>query len=142
MRYLNLMLLLFCIIIFSSCRDYISDVVDETPPFISTDGSNYFNGDTVLVTLKNNSTSTLYVTGVYNILERKNPSGWEVNSVIICNGGCPEFPVYGKSSIYGRISDIRAEGVYRLVCAYSTKPGVMFETKIKVYSNEFYILPR
>jgi len=142
LKYLIIILALFYFAIFSSCRDYITDVVDITPPEIFTDASAYIAGDTVLITFKNNSSSTVYVTGAYNVLEKKNSSVWEVYSVVICNGGCPEFPVYGKSSIYERISEVNNEGVYRLVCAYSTKAGEIFEQKNKVYSDEFYMLPR
>jgi len=142
LKYLSLFIALYCLIVFSSCRDYITDVVDITQPEISTDTSNYQTGDTVLVTFKNNSSSTIYVTGAYNRLEKKNSSVWEVYSVVICNGGCPEFPVYGKSSIYEHISSANDEGIYRLVCAYGTKAGEIFEQKNKIYSNEFYMLPR
>lgn len=142
MKFLSFTSALICFIVFSSCRDYITDVVDNTPPEISTNANTYQTGDTVFVTFKNNSTSTIYVTGAYNRLEKKNSSFWEVYSVVICSGGCPEFPVYGKSTIYERISEVNDEGVYRLVCAYSSKSGETFEQKNKAYSNEFYVLPR
>ena len=142
MKYLTIFSALYCFIVFSSCRDYITDVIDTTPPEISTDASNYLTGDTILITFINNSSSTIYVTGAYNRLEKKNSSFWEVYSVVICSGGCPEFPVYGKSRIYERIPAANDEGVYRLVCAYGTKAGEIFEQKNKIYSNEFYILQR
>lgn len=142
MKYLTLILALYCLFVFSSCRDYITDVIDSTPPEISTDASNYLTGDTLLITFKNNSSSTIYVTGAYNRIEKKNSSAWEVYSVVMCNGGCPEFPVYGKSSIHERVSVVNNEGIYHLVCAYSTKAGEVYERKNKVYSDEFYMLPR
>ncbi len=142
LKYLTLILALVFFAVFSSCRDYVTDIVDTTPPEITTDASDYVLGDTVLATFKNNSASTIYVTGVYNTVERKNSSSWDVYSIVMCNGGCPEFPVYGKSSIHERSAAVKDDGIYRLVCAYSTKTGETYERKNKVYSNEFTVHPR
>lgn len=142
MRNLSLIAALLSLILILSCRDYISDVFDNSPPEIFTNAADYVIGDTVKVTFKNNSASTIYVTGAYNTLEKKNFSTWETYSVFSCTGGCPEFPVYGKSSIHERFKNLVDEGTYRFVCAYSPKTGEIYEKKNKVYSSEFSVFPR
>jgi hypothetical protein len=123
----------------SSCRDYLTDIVDTTPPVIYTNSSGYQQGDTVVVTLTNKSTTDIYVTGTYNTIEKNNSSSWDVYAVINCNGGCPEFALYGKNSITARVVFTGNAGTYRFTCSYSTMPGVIFSQKSTVYSNEFTI---
>jgi hypothetical protein len=142
LKHLTLIAALCTLLLFASCRDYISGVFDNTPPEMSTDAAAYHPGDTVLLTFKNNSSSTIYVIGAYNLIEKKNSAAWDFYSQVSCIGGCPEFPVYGKSTIYDRIPDIDTDGTYRFVCAYSSKTGETYEQKTKAYSNEFQIISR
>jgi hypothetical protein len=123
----------------SSCRDYLTDIVDRTPPVIYTNNAGYQQGDTIVVTLVNKSTTDIYVTGAYNSIEKNNSSSWNIYSVISCNGGCPEFVLYGKNSITTRVVFSGNDGTYRFTCLYSTKPGALFSQKSTVYSNEFTI---
>ncbi len=127
------------LLVFVSCRDYLTDVVDITPPEIATDQKVYQGGDTIAVTLVNKSYSNIYVTGVYNTIEKQNYSNWDIYSIINCSGGCPEFIVPGKGSITARVIPFNNPGNFRFVCYYSTKQGTPQEQKSIVYSGEFIV---
>lgn len=124
-------------IMFCSCRDYLTDVVDITPPEMSTDKQNYNVNDTVIVTLVNKSASDIYITGAYNTIEKQNSADWDVFAVLSCSGGCPEYRVPGKGSITARVIPLGSRGIFRFTCYFGRKSGTPFEQKIVVYSNEF-----
>jgi hypothetical protein len=141
LKYLILTLALILFFPIASCRDYITDVIDKTPPTIAINESTFSGGDTVTITLINNSNSPIFVTGAYSLLEKKVSADWITYSIVSC-GGCPEFQVYGKSSITTKDVLANDEGVYRFVCAYSIESGETFEQKSKVYSGEFTVFQR
>lgn len=125
--------------LFCSCRDYLTDVVDITSPEMSTDKPSYPENDTVGVTLFNKSASDIYVTGVYNIIEKQNSFNWNVFTVVTCSGGCPEFILPGKGSMTARVISPGSGGVFRFVCYFGRKPGMLREQKSVIYSNEFTV---
>lgn len=126
----------------ASCRDYITDVIDKTPPTIAINESTFSGGDTVTITLINNSNSPIFVTGAYNLLEKKVSADWITYSIVLCSGECPEFQLYGKNTISAKDVLGYDDGVYRFACAYSIKSGETFEQKSKVYSGEFTVFQR
>lgn len=127
------------LLIFASCRDYLTDVVDITPPEISTDRPNYPASDTVTVMLVNKSMSNIYVIGAYNTIEKQNSSNWDVYAFISCSGGCPELIIGGRGSMTARVAPLGSSGSFRFVCYYSKKPGTRQDQKDVIYSNEFSV---
>ena len=127
------------LLVFSSCRDYLTDVIDLTPPDITTNEVNYTGKDTIIVTLFNKSYSDIYVTGTYNTVEKQNFANWDIYSIMTCSGGCPEFIVPAKGSTTARVVILGSTGNFRMVCYYSKKPGIPQGQKSVVYSNEFQI---
>jgi hypothetical protein len=125
--------------VFVSCREYLTDVVDITPPEISTDRPDYNSGDTVVVTLINKSFSDIYVTGTYNKIEKHQSSNWDLYSIVSCNGSCPEFILPGKGSMTARVMPLENTGNFRFLCYYSKKAEVPQVQKDIIYSNEFSV---
>ena len=142
MKYLILTSALILFFPIASCRDYITDVIDKTPPTIAINESTFSGGDTVTITLINNSNSPIFVTGAYNLLEKKVSADWITYSILVCGGECPEFQMNGKSSITAKDEIANDGGIYRFVCAYSLKSGGSFEQKSKVYSGEFTVFQK
>ncbi|RPI17626.1 MAG: hypothetical protein EHM58_08570 [Ignavibacteriae bacterium] len=137
MKY-SLITLLFVIILLPGCRDYLSNLETNSPPVLFTNAAEYISGDSIIVTLSNNSTKTIYTNEVYNFAQKKINGAWEFYASFSCNN-CYEFSLVKNQAFSVKSKPINDKGVFRFVCLYGTSLGTSEENKIKLFSNEFSI---
>lgn len=120
------------------CRDYITGIGENEPPYLYPDKTFYNSNSTITVNLENKSNNEIYVIGAFDYLERKDTDGWNTYKHLICPEGCFEIGLASHHSL-SNTTTAENSGIYRFVCLYSTKPNTPDEQKIRIYSDEFTV---